>query len=360
MSQRYEGADCLRAIAMFIIILYHIWALGGMGSYTGYMIPYGGEVGVTLFLVLSGFSMFIVIEKQQEKQMYSYRRFLWGRFLKIAPEYYTSLAAVILFTSAAVWLSLPGLKDIITHIFFIHNLFPTFHGSISGALWTIGLIFQFYLIAPLIHKAISRKVWLVISLCVIGTVLSKYITMNLVAEQWRAIYDRAIWTSLDSFVLGEASALCLVRKNGAINRKYRQILGLIGVIVTIIWIRIGQAYGIHTPTVVGCIWHSGLNICFCLLIICWGDVEFPHRFKKMINWFAKSEYSIYIWHLLIISNLLNNSPLISMLCNGEYSYIGVLLLIIIVVLWGGCTAKYFGGLIKSVSGTNGKSIHGNT
>lgn len=348
MKRRYEGVDCLRCIAIFTIVLYHIWALGGMGTYRGHMISYGGEIGVTFFLVLSGFSMYLVIDKEYKNNTFLYSNFLYKRFQKIAPQYYASLIVAILFTNAAAWFSGAGLKDIIAHLFFIHNLHPSTHGSISGVLWTMGLIVQFYLLAPIIYKAVQKKPVMLFLFSIVATILSKYFTLQLVDEQWRSIYDREIWTALDSFVLGELAARVLSQRDSKKNVFRRVILGGAAVVVTIIWIRIGQIYGIHVPTFVGCIWHTGLSLCVSVLVILWGDITLPMRIKGIIAWLTKNEYSIYVWHMLIISNLLNNAPIIGTLCRGDMFVLGVIILVTISVLWAACMTKLNDSISKGL------------
>ncbi|MBV8727331.1 MAG: acyltransferase, partial [Candidatus Eremiobacteraeota bacterium] len=47
-------------------------------------------------------------------------------------------------------------RDIVTHVLFIHNWFADTYGSINGVLWTLGVEVQFYVVFPLLCYAFLR------------------------------------------------------------------------------------------------------------------------------------------------------------------------------------------------------------
>lgn len=72
------------------------------------------------------------------------------------PQYYVCITVLLIFMSTQMF-SNEGLRHILAYYTFTENFSPVTHGSINGALWTMGVIFQFYLIAPFLYKAVQGK-----------------------------------------------------------------------------------------------------------------------------------------------------------------------------------------------------------
>ena len=77
------GLDGLRALAVSVVVAYHLGFLGG------------GFVGVDLFFVLSGFLISGILLEAKKTEHY-FRNFYTRRALRIFPLYYAILAASFL------------------------------------------------------------------------------------------------------------------------------------------------------------------------------------------------------------------------------------------------------------------------
>lgn len=159
--KRNKSIDILRAGALLIVLTYHLWVLTGsvaiMLPIVDTIVPLGGELGVTLFFLLSGYGIYYSLKITEQKNgKIKYLVFLKKRLKRILPQYYFNLIFLLLFTGAAVYLSVEHILDILTHFLLIHNLFPDYHGAINGVLWTMGVIFQFYLVAIPIYSFIKK------------------------------------------------------------------------------------------------------------------------------------------------------------------------------------------------------------
>lgn len=192
----------------------------------------GGEVEVQSFYMISGFYMALVLnEKYLGKG--SYKRFMVNRFLRLAPTYWTVLIISIVFSPALVrlWINHFGNLHITTQIYLIFtNLFmfgqdiilllrfnpangmmeftknykDVFSGMpaawrflIIAPAWSLGLLFNFYLIAPFILR---KKAWFIAALITISFGLRIYLSHH--------GYNRDTWsfrffpTELAIFLIG--------------------------------------------------------------------------------------------------------------------------------------------------------------
>ena len=70
--RRNKGIDIARAIAIMSVLIYHFYVLIDGNRYTDYPIVHGlilvgGEIGVTLFFIISGYGIFLSIKRMEEK-----------------------------------------------------------------------------------------------------------------------------------------------------------------------------------------------------------------------------------------------------------------------------------------------------
>ena len=176
--KRIKNIDLLRAGAILYIMLYHCYVLSGQPwqSHTAIhtLLTLGGEVGVTLFFLLSGYGIYLSLSSSEARgSLPGWRAFMKKRCIRIMPQYYVCITVLLIFMSTQMF-SNEGLRHILAYYTFTENFSPVTHGSINGALWTMGVIFQFYLIAPFLYKAV-RKNWLVSAIVsIVFTVICRF------------------------------------------------------------------------------------------------------------------------------------------------------------------------------------------
>jgi peptidoglycan/LPS O-acetylase OafA/YrhL len=163
--------DGLRGLAVTGVVLFHLLVLRRetsdpwIGAVVGHSmlepIAGAGFLGVDLFFLISGFLLAMpwFVHARQGKPRPSIREFYRRRVMRIVPAYYVHL--VLLFAivlplalGAAYWK-----RDLYVYAFnavmhglFLHNTTPLTSGSmgVNGALWTLAVEAQFYLILPLV------------------------------------------------------------------------------------------------------------------------------------------------------------------------------------------------------------------
>ena len=165
---RIPALDGLRALMVLIVISFHIW----QQSWLTPSIPWfgrrisldcllrSGYIWVDGMLLLSGFLLYLPYA-QRGRALPSTRQFYRRRFFRIVPTYLLNLLVVFLVVAlperryATPW---AATRDILAHVTFTHNLFPFSYVNtpLNGALWTLAVEVQFYLLFPLLARAFRR------------------------------------------------------------------------------------------------------------------------------------------------------------------------------------------------------------
>jgi len=149
LSSSYLPAlDGLRAIAVLIVIVYHL----GYDS-----VP--GDLGVTAFFVLSGFLItWLLLNEFRQTGQISLLQFYSRRVLRIVPAYYIFLILIYLEEHFRGYIWDPWLT--ISGFFYLVNYYNGFHGHPNTAIahaWSLAVEQQFYLLWPLLLIFLLRK-----------------------------------------------------------------------------------------------------------------------------------------------------------------------------------------------------------
>ena len=155
---RNASIDVSRALAVMLVTLFHVSRGPSLPTYpVGDFDIFGflanGWVGVGIFFIISGYCMGISTERDFKDGLSipNYIKYSLKRLMRIAPPYYISIAVWVLIIKVYQIAPKPTeIRDIVTHLTFIHNLFQDTFFGISGVFWSIGVEMQFYLILPFI------------------------------------------------------------------------------------------------------------------------------------------------------------------------------------------------------------------
>jgi peptidoglycan/LPS O-acetylase OafA/YrhL len=141
--------DGIRALAVFVVILYH----------SGVVAKVPGDLGVTAFFVLSGFLITWLLDKEYDRTgTVSLKEFYIRRTLRIFPAYYVF---IILSLGADAVLGHVWSKGLIASAFsYTVNYYNAFLGHPTTTVahaWSLAVEEQFYLVWPIIFLALTRK-----------------------------------------------------------------------------------------------------------------------------------------------------------------------------------------------------------
>ena len=193
-SNRVEFAHNLRGLAALLVVVAHLGLLywywhSAVILYTG-ITPYAGtpplisrllnhvqlfnfgELGVSIFFLISGFVIPFALEKQTRLQ------FLIGRVFRIWPTYVAGLTVTLLSLAVASWYFaipfVPTLHSIVASLLLSPSLLA--QPSIDGIVWTLEIEIKFYALLVL-FPALTRNNTLLL-LAAIGLLLASFALKN--------------------------------------------------------------------------------------------------------------------------------------------------------------------------------------
>lgn len=168
---RIPALDGLRAFFVFSVLAFHLWQQSWLtpsfdffGRHISlYAYLRTGYLWVDGMLLLSGFLLFLPHARAMEMNRVSpgFKGFYKKRFLRIVPTYLLNLVVVFFLVA------LPekryatvthGVLDWLAHLTFTHPLFvfSNVYTPLNGALWTLGVEVQFYLIFPFLARSFRK------------------------------------------------------------------------------------------------------------------------------------------------------------------------------------------------------------
>ncbi|HEU0012631.1 MAG TPA: acyltransferase [Longimicrobium sp.] len=140
---RIPVLDGVRALAIAIVVAAHVAPLAG-GA------PIAGDLGVTLFFVLSGFLITrLLLAEWGERGRVSLRDFYARRVLRIFPAYYVFLA--VWYAASVAAGDAPSPAAVLSALTYTLNYLQAFHGQAAPGVahaWSLAVEEQFYLLWP--------------------------------------------------------------------------------------------------------------------------------------------------------------------------------------------------------------------
>jgi peptidoglycan/LPS O-acetylase OafA/YrhL len=151
-SPRAPGLDLLRALAIVVVMLYHLSSHGidvaGPGQY--------GWMGVDLFFVLSGYLIgWPVLRDLAAGRTPGWTGFVVGRAWRILPAY---LAVLALYLALPAWREAEAMPPVWQFLTFTMNVLPEHltHRAYSHA-WSLCVEEHFYVLFPLVAWLLTRR-----------------------------------------------------------------------------------------------------------------------------------------------------------------------------------------------------------
>lgn len=295
--QRFKYIDSLRGLAIILVIMHHSHPY--FAGITHYQLPQllenilnEGDKGVTLFFVMSAFTLCLSLNKRKQTEVRPLRNYFLRRLFRIVPLYYCAMIAVWI---AAI--NTPGTGAVVANLFFLHGLSPNWINAVIPGGWSVGVEVLFYLCFPLLLNNISSTsaaLYVTMFCMIIAKVATSIMFKHPLIRDplsWGIFTYENIISQLPVFMTG----ICLYffSVNGNLREPGIYKATFFMALLLIIHLLGGNLFKVHYL----------FALAFALLAF--GLSRYPA--KILVNNFAafigKISYSIYLVHLLV-ANLL--------------------------------------------------------
>ena len=307
----------LRGVAVLLVMVFHYaivldarfadpWIAGADAWLPAKVVVRNGMLGVDLFFLITGFLLVLpwLRHAADGRATPSATAFYRRRVRRILPAYYVHLlilffVLVPLLRGLEAWRYDPAyfFTNLSAHVFLVHYLSPVTSASLgaNGALWTLSLEAQFYLVLPLLASMFARAPWRT-ALALLATSL---------AWRWGASHSHFLQTQLPGylghFAAGMLAALAWLhwRDRPPSNAASMAWLALAALAGTLLW-------HLHAPGgwVLGDFtWALALAALAAILVAtvargaAWSR---PLLANPPLLFVGRLSYSAYLYHLPVI------------------------------------------------------------
>lgn len=329
---RIPGADGLRAIACLLVVWHHtaqklnpegVSPLVSVLHFLGMR----GEVGVSLFFVLSGCLLSIPFWASfvEGKPFPSIKKYAANRAARIAPAFWLnliicSILAVSVFNLGFNWQKFSS-AFLFINSYNYSTFFPT---ELNGPLWSIGLEVSCYVLLPLVLYVIFKTakstvlafaglITAIVALQALNPLLIQiFMTSNDQkgwefgldggAKQWLPYWN--IGSFLTQFLIGSLAALIIVQlraKQTGANQLFDLgfVASALGATLLVILRLIPGAPDsfTHQPYV-----SPFFALFMSVALVCASHSVYVSRLldNRVFSWLAKLSFGIYLWHMVVI------------------------------------------------------------
>ncbi len=271
-AQRNAGLDALRALSCLVVILFHLNTVGGVDFGPLNPLISGGDTGVYVFFVLSGYLLYRpFLRRTPDLSTYAVRR-----AARIVPGYFVALACLVVLTANP----LPAANPL-PYLTMSASYSIPLRGFLGSA-WTLSAEIVFYLALPLIARLAAGREWRVIAtlggLSVLLAIVQR-LTISTDTEWLLGTFPVMFY----AFVPGMAIAL-IERSHPAIFARLAE-RG---------WLAIGIGYlvfGLLTP-----ILPVGIGSTIGGAIVLGWLLQHPVRGAGTWAFLGGMSYAAYLWH----------------------------------------------------------------
>jgi len=206
--RRLDFVDALRGAAALYVIVFHVALIPNpplVVPQWAHTILMNGGTGVTLFFVLSAFTLCYTLDARRDEPQLK-RRFYLRRILRIVPLYFCWLAFMIPWTYGTDWLG-----DQIPYRFvalcagFLFNMVPGGQEGIVWASWTLGVEMLVYLAFPFLFFFVNTagRAVLLLGISLVAAFLNSHLAQSLLAGPPESMWLRSsLLAQFPNFAVG--------------------------------------------------------------------------------------------------------------------------------------------------------------
>jgi peptidoglycan/LPS O-acetylase OafA/YrhL len=296
LTEHRGDIDGLRAIAVALVVLFHL----------GFQWVRGGYVGVDIFFVISGYLIVGQIARELDAGTFSIARFYQRRMRRIFPALFVTVGVALalgfpLLPPGDYVIAAESARYAVIALSNFYFLFNTGYFDAQADLmpllhtWSLGVEEQFYLVSPAlllgVYFLIGRNRRWVVSTLLVATVFSFAANMTLIGADPKAVFYMP-YTRAWEFCAGALFSLVTVKRIEA-SKAISEAAAVIGIML------IASAaflFDIHTPFP-GL--AAALPVIGAALLIAPFQNPGQLRYwlaKQPFRWIGDISYSLYLWH----------------------------------------------------------------
>lgn len=290
-----QDINGLRAVAVLLVILFHV----GLHDWRG------GFIGVDVFFVISGYLIIPRIYELVQARKFSFLDFLGKRIRRLVPAIvpviiFTCIVGLLMFGDSAfaeLVNSAAAAAAFVSNVFFAFTR-GYFERAIDQMLllhtWSLGVEFQFYVLAPLIFMIFRRQAIVALAITAAGSfALSVYLTDTGNAGAYYSIASR-FW----QLALGGIVGIAQPSLDRRLSSRWIGYLRLLGLIVIV---GCALTYDSRTPFPGWAAVLPTLASCVVLMVpTSKPDLSYALLSSRGMGWIGARSYSIYLWHWPLI------------------------------------------------------------
>ena len=315
-----DAGDFLRVACVGLIGWYHIWQQSWLspdftllGSTVRlYPVVACGYMFVDLMLLLSGFLLMLGWLSGRGRNL---RGFYAARAGRILPSYLLCMAVMLLLTFLVPGNSYGSAKhlwtDLLSHLTFTHNFFPESYTftKLNGALWTLAVEVQFYLLFPFLARAFSREP----AYTYVGMTALAFLSRIAIAifVQDTTIYVNRLCAMLDVYANGMLAATIYHKLQQKEQRPWSAwlctalaLLSAAGIYL-ILDRQLGRS-GAENLRMGQLFWRFPLSALGCIFLVCGSrSILALRKFlsNRLTRFLSGISFNFYIWHQFLAVQL---------------------------------------------------------
>lgn len=320
----FENLDGLRAIAALSVFFFHVTNWFSYPKTTFYnkvqvVFSFGGSggiLGVTFFFILSWFLItFLMFQEKQKYGNVNIGNFYVRRLLRIWPLYYlTLLIGFVIYPnlSSIIGNNYQEKANIILYLVFGTNYDHIFNAhpstGILGVQWSVAVEEQFYLIWPILFYFVGNKKYFLYA-CTLLFIASEIFWLN--QTDWATKYYH-LFSNIRFLAFGGfCGYICFFyseKVTSALRRLHKNthiIIYIICLLLLLTYQKLSEINGMQI------ILHS-LPYLFFGFVIIEQNYSINSFFKisslKLLTYFGKISYGIYLLHMVAVYVVLNVFP----------------------------------------------------